>query len=64
MVFFMNLLPLESDYAWVENESEVQMLESLLKSAYRRTGYDLVEVPAMSIDERVEFEISHLPKSF
>lgn len=54
-VFFLERLPLEADYARIEDEKTVSQLDKLLYQSYLNLGYDVVRVPAKPVEERVKF---------
>jgi predicted ATPase len=59
-IFFLESLPFEKDYARIENEKQAKRLGELIKKAYLDLGYDVVTVPRMPIEERVNFVLSNL----
>lgn len=59
-VFFLEQLPFEKDYARIEDEETAKRLNELLRNAYLDLGYEVVSVPNMSIEERVNFILSNL----
>ena len=59
-VFLMEQLPFEKDDARTENPEAVKKLNQLLKETYEKLGCEVVFVPAVSIEERVEFIKGHI----
>jgi len=59
-IFFLEPLPFEKDYARIENEKQAKRLGELIKKAYLDLGYDVVTVPRMPLEERVNFVLSNL----
>lgn len=54
-VFLLEQLPFEDDYARNEDEEEAKEIHAELRRTYERLGYEVVEVPLIPVDERVEF---------
>jgi len=54
-VFLMEQLPFDQDYARTEDAQTIEKLNQLLKQTYEQLGYEVVLVPAMSVEERVRF---------
>jgi predicted ATPase len=52
-VFFLEPLPFEKDYARIENGNTVKKLNKLLKESYKKLGYEVISIPAMSIKKRL-----------
>ena len=59
-VFFLALVSFEQDHARNESADEAKKIESLLRSAYEGLGYQLVDVPVMSIGDRADFILANL----
>jgi predicted ATPase len=59
-VFFLEPLHFEKDYARIEDEEIAKKLNELLKNAYLGLGYEVISVPKISIEERIEFILSNL----
>lgn len=60
-VFFMEPLHFyEKDYSRTEDLEIANRLSRLLLDAYRNLGYPVIEVPPVSVEERVSFVLSHL----
>ena len=60
MTFKFELLDYQRDYARLENEQEARELEKLLEESYQSAGFEVVRVPKMSVQQRVDFILSHL----
>lgn len=54
-VFLLELLDYQLDYARIENKKEAKLLESLLEKSYQSIGANIVKVPIMPIEKRVQF---------
>lgn len=50
----------ESDEARYENFEEAKIIYEHLKLTYQKYGYDLIEVPKGTVDERIQFIFDHL----
>lgn len=59
-VFLMELIKYESDYARTESEEEARILDKLLEDAYKELGMEVIRVPKMSVNERIEFILSKI----
>ncbi len=60
-VFLLDQLPrYTKDYAVTEDEPKAKLLSKLLKETYEELGYDVVDVPVMSVMERDEFILKNL----
>ncbi len=59
-VFLLDRLPYRQDYARVESEEEQQRIHELLEEAYIEQGFTLVKVPALPVDDRINFILDNL----
>lgn len=59
-IFFLEQLPYKKDYARIEDGETAKRISELLFKAYADLGYEIKRVPAMSIEDRVKFILSHL----
>jgi len=59
-VFILALVSFEQDHARNESADEARKIESLLRKAYQELGYDIVDVPVMSVGERADFILSNM----
>ena len=50
----------ENDRERKENIEQAILIEKQLKKCYQSFGYDIIEIPKLSIEERVNFIISHI----
>lgn len=62
-IFFLKQLPLEKDYARIENEESVRRLNKLLTESYQDLGYEMITVPVMQVEERVNFILSNCKRN-
>lgn len=53
-IFFFRQLLFENDYARVEDSETIEKLNRLLKKSYKNLGYEVIEIPAKSVEERVK----------
>jgi predicted ATPase len=64
MIFLLEQLPFEKDYARVEDEKLANELSQLIHDSYSELGYNVIRVPLIKpIDRRVEFILSKIQKS-
>lgn len=64
LVFRLDRLDFDDDYARTEDEEMAQEIHTELGSVYRELGYDVIDVPVMPVDERadlIERKISRTP---
>jgi len=54
------MLDYKKDYARVENVTEALNLEKALEKSYSDLGMEVIRVPKMSIEERIEFVLNRL----
>ncbi len=59
-VFILDLLPLELDGARIDHERFTVLLDEALVRDYSALGYDVVRVPVLSPQERLEFVVERL----
>ena len=53
-IFFLEQLPFDQDYARIEDNETIKKLNKLLKESYQDLGYEVINIPAMSVKERVQ----------
>ena len=58
--FVLDLLELHPDYARTEDEAEQHRLHALILQAYHEQGIEIVKVPVLPIDERVQYVLDRL----
>ena len=58
-IFFFERIPFEKDRVRSEDEKIASELERLLKEGYRLLGYEIVIVPLMPVNRRVNFILEH-----
>ncbi|KTD34908.1 ATPase [Legionella moravica] len=60
-LFYCHQLPLEHDAVRVEDDSSALKIGELIYEAYDHLGYELIELPAVSVEQRMSIILSHLP---
>lgn len=53
-IFFLKQLPLDQDYARIEDGKTIEKLNKLLKESYQSLGYEVIEIPIVSVKDRVQ----------
>ncbi len=59
-VFHCQRLWFENDHVRAEDELMAEQLDNLLKQAYEILGYPVVEVPVLTLEQRVDFILERL----
>ena len=59
-IFYLEGLPIEADGVRVENEQAAQELGELIQQSYLSLGYEILKVPAVSVEERTELLLKEL----
>ena len=59
-IFFLERIPFEKDCVRSEDENIASELEKLLNESYRMLGYEIVIVPLMPVNRRVNFILEHI----
>lgn len=59
-IFFLEPLAFEKDYARTESGDAVIQLNRLILDTYQNLGYEVVRIPAVSVEERVNLVVSSL----
>lgn len=60
-VFLLEMYPYKKDYARIQSKKDALKIEKLLESSYRRLGYQIVRIPAISDNEkRVDLILKNL----
>jgi len=59
-IFFFEQLPFENDYARVEDSKTIKKLTRLLKESYENLGYEVINIPAISAEDRVQKILSEI----
>jgi predicted ATPase len=59
-VFMLAQLPFERDYARIEDPEILKKLGMLLRKSYSNLGYEIKDIPAAPINERIKIILSNL----
>ncbi len=59
-IFFLEQLYFNQDYARVEDEKTIKKLNKLLKESYENLGYEVINIPTMSVEDRVQKILSEI----
>lgn len=59
-LFYCHQLPLEYDSVRVEDNLSAKKIGEHIYAAYRQLGYELIELPAISVQQRMDIIISHI----
>ncbi len=59
-IFILDPLPFENDQSRLEDEQYQQLIYKKLKTVYPRLGYEPINIPVMSVEERCSLILSHI----
>jgi predicted ATPase len=59
-LFYCHQLPLEYDSVRVEDSLSAKKIGELIYAAYDHLGYELIELPAVPVEQRLEIIYSHI----
>lgn len=59
-IFLLEKLPFQKDYARIEDNEKANKLQMLLRKAYLDLGYEVIDIPAVSVEKRVEMILSNI----
>jgi len=59
-IFMLEQLPVEKNYARVEDVDTINKIQILLRKAYSDLGYEIIDIPAMSVEKRLEMILSNI----
>lgn len=59
-IFFLERIPFETDPVRSEDDMIAEKLDRLLKESYQMIGYKIIDVPLLTVKERVDFILRHL----
>ena len=59
-IFLFEQLPFDQDYARVENNKTIEKLNKLLRESYENLGYEVINIPAMSVKDRAKKILSEI----
>ena len=57
-IFFFERLSFEKDEVRSEDDLIAARLDTLLKESYQMLGYDIIPVPLMTVEERIQFIVN------
>jgi len=59
-IFLLEMLPFQKDYARIESEELAKKLHNWLKKAYLGLGYEVIDVPDVSVEDRLKIILSKI----
>ncbi|OGH13338.1 MAG: hypothetical protein A2687_05125 [Candidatus Levybacteria bacterium RIFCSPHIGHO2_01_FULL_38_26] len=59
-VFLLELIKYELDYARTESQEEAMIIDSLLEKSYTDLGIEVLRIPKMSVEKRIDFILDNL----
>jgi predicted ATPase len=59
-IFMLEQLPIEKDYARVEDTETINKIQILLRKAYSDLGYEIIDIPAMTVEKRLKMILSNI----
>lgn len=59
-IFFFERITFEIDTVRSEDDEIAAALDGLLKKSYQMLGYEIISVPLMTVENRVDFILKHL----
>lgn len=59
-VFYCHQLPIVSDSIRVEDNASAKEIGEHIHDSYQKLGYSLIELPAVSVEQRMEIILSHI----
>lgn len=62
-VFYCHQLPVAADKVRIEDLSAAQEIGSLIYQSYQQLGYDLIELPAIPVEERLALILANIERS-
>lgn len=62
MVFLCEQVPFVQDHARTEDQKKAEKISKLLYEAYTGLGYEVIKVPLMSVEERVQFVLNRFKR--
>lgn len=63
-VFYCHQLPVEHDSVRIEDNISAQKIGALIYEAYSNLDYQLIELPAVSVEQRIRIITSHIENDF
>jgi len=62
-IFYCHQLPVVEDDIRIENNDSAKQIGELIYQAYQNLDYELIELPAVSVEQRMEIILGHLNQS-
>ncbi len=59
-IFFCEQLPMIQDEVRIENNQTAKQISLLIREAYLHLDYDLIDLPNVSLDERLNILLTHI----
>ena len=59
-IFYCHQLPLIQDEIRVEDNATARKIGELIYQAYFNLGYQLIELPPVSVEERIQMMLPHI----
>lgn len=59
-IFFCHQLPVVYDNIRIEDSLMAEQIGHYIYEAYQNTGYPIVDIPALSVEERIKIILSHI----
>lgn len=59
-IFILERLPLEKDYARIEDDKTLNKIQSLLRKAYSDLEYEVINIPTVPVEERLKIILSNI----
>lgn len=59
-IFYCHQLPVINDKVRIEDNSEAKKIGELIYNAYTNLGYELIELPAISVEQRINIILMHI----
>lgn len=59
-IFFFERIPFEKDRVRSEDEEIAKKLDRLLKESYQMLGYEIIGVPLLTVEKRVDLILRHV----
>ena len=59
-IFLLDRLPLEIDYARIENDNSSIFIQEWIEKDYKSLGYNVIHVPVMPVEKIADLILSHI----
>jgi predicted ATPase len=61
-IFLLDRLPYKTDHARIEDKETARKLDKGLEQSYKMLGYNVMRIPVMSIQDRLEIIVAEIEK--